>query len=187
MNTISENQWKGTMMDKVPEVKRYKCGDEHPTGFIFWSYNKNCRGGMRLVTPDKYADLKGRGQEAINKKDRERRASDPLYRLKSRVRARMSEAFRNNGYSKTTKTHDMLGCSYTDLKTHLQNQFTEGMSWDNMGDWHIDHIIPLAAGKTQEDVIKLCHHTNLQPLWANQNMSKGDSYIADELEQFLTQ
>jgi hypothetical protein len=47
------------------------------------------------------------------------------------------------------------------------------MCWDNQGKWHIDHIIPLSSGKTEDDIIKLCHYTNLQPLWAIDNMKKG--------------
>jgi len=55
----------------------------------------------------------------------------------------------------------------------LEHQFKEGMNWDNQGKWHIDHIIPLSSGNTEEEIIKLCHYTNLQPLWAIDNMKKG--------------
>ena len=67
----------------------------------------------------------------------------------------------------------MLGCSWEELKTHIENQFTEGMSWDRLSEIHIDHIIPLASATTEEDLIKLAHYTNLQPLWAKDNISKG--------------
>jgi hypothetical protein len=51
------------------------------------------------------------------------------------------------------------------------------MNWSNRNLWHIDHIIPLASAKTEEEMIKLCHYTNLQPLWAIENMSKGSKII----------
>lgn len=60
------------------------------------------------------------------------------------------------------------------VRNHLENQFTDGMSWDNMGKWHIDHITPLSSAKTPEELKSLCHYLNLQPLWAFDNLSKGD-------------
>lgn len=68
----------------------------------------------------------------------------------------------------------MLGCDFKTAHKHIEKQFTEGMSWDNRSEWHIDHIIPLASAKTEEELAKLCHYTNLQPLWAEDNLRKGD-------------
>lgn len=98
---------------------------------------------------------------------------DPVCALRFIVRRRMLFAFSNKGYPKESKTKDMLGCEYDHLMSHLESMFTEGMSWDNRGEWHIDHIIPLASAKTQQDLIALCHYANLQPLWAHDNLSKG--------------
>lgn len=72
---------------------------------------------------------------------------------------------------------NLLGCSVEFLKQHLEKQFKNGMSWENHGKWHIDHIIPLASAKTQEKIEYLCHYTNLQPLWAKDNQSKGAKII----------
>jgi hypothetical protein len=58
-------------------------------------------------------------------------------------------------------------------KAHIEAQFHPGMSWGNYGQWHVDHIIPLASAKTAEELVALCHHTNLQPLWAEDNLRKG--------------
>jgi len=57
---------------------------------------------------------------------------------------------------------------------HFESLFTNGMCWNNMGQWHIDHIIPLSTAITEEDVIRLCHYTNLQPLWAEDNLKKSN-------------
>ena len=81
--------------------------------------------------------------------------------------------------SKREKTFDLIGCSPLKLKEHLEEQFTEGMCWENHGlfGWHIDHIIPLSSAKNDDELKKLCHYTNLQPLWALDNILKRDKLI----------
>ncbi len=104
-----------------------------------------------------------------------KRLNDPIFAIKLRVRIRVLSFLRRNGHSKPSSTQEMLGCDFADLKHHLESQFTEGMTWDNRNLWHIDHIIPLASAKSAEEVVKLSHYTNLQPLWAKDNMRKGAS------------
>ena len=74
-------------------------------------------------------------------------------------------------------------CTIEQLKQHIETQFKEGMTWGNYGEWHVDHKIPLAFkedGKipTLEEVTKRLHYLNTQPLWASENMSKGNRYIS---------
>jgi hypothetical protein len=76
-------------------------------------------------------------------------------------------------WNKNGTTVKLLGISYEKAKQHLERQFTKGMTWDNYGEWHIDHIYPLAKATTEEELIRLCHYTNLQPLWALDNLKKG--------------
>lgn len=73
---------------------------------------------------------------------------------------------------------ELVGCSIDKLKQHLESKFTEGMSWDNYGDWHVDHIKPCASFDLSDpEQQRLCfNYKNLQPLWAADNLSKGDSY-----------
>lgn len=97
--------------------------------------------------------------------------TDNLYRLKSILRRRISIFFKR--YPKTGSAVRDLGCSVLELKTYIENKFTNGMTWDNYGEWHVDHIIPLASAKSSDELIKLCHYTNLQPLWASENLKKG--------------
>lgn len=99
--------------------------------------------------------------------------SDPLYALSRLVRRRMSLAISLQGYAKASRTCEMLGCDYASLKDHLESRFKPGMNWDNRSEWHIDHIVPLTSAKTEEELLALCHYTNLQPLWAADNLSKG--------------
>lgn len=99
---------------------------------------------------------------------------DPVFAVEVRCRARILGAFRQKGYTKKSRTYDIVGCSFEHLCQHLESQFKPGMRWDNRSEWHIDHIVPLATAKTEDDVIRLCHYTNLQPLWAHENFAKSD-------------
>jgi hypothetical protein len=102
-----------------------------------------------------------------------KRELDPMFAAICRLRARMAKAIKENGYLKARKTIEMVGCSKSDLKKYIESKFQEGMNWENKNLWHIDHIIPLASAKSVEELYKLNHYTNLQPLWAKDNMKKG--------------
>lgn len=78
---------------------------------------------------------------------------------------------------RSQKTFDIVGCSPEFLKEHLESQFIDGMGWDNRVEWHIDHIIPLSSAKTEDDLYRLCHYTNLQPLWAEDNLKKSNKIL----------
>lgn len=80
----------------------------------------------------------------------------------------------DKGYSKTSRTHEILGCSWDEFAAHIEKQFLPGMSWSNRAEWHIDHIVPLATAKTEADVLALNHFTNLRPLWVPDNLAKRD-------------
>ena len=101
------------------------------------------------------------------------RRSTPLGSLINRVRCRTAGAFRARGIKKGSKTEEILGCEWAILKSHIEAQFTEGMTWENRNEWHVDHRIPLASAKDRITLVKLCHYTNLQPLWWRDNLAKG--------------
>lgn len=123
-------------------------------------------------------------KERINKYLKQRRQTDPLFKLNRNLRNRTYKAFKNKGYSKTSKTQQMLGVDWEVAKAHIERQFTKGMNWGNYGEWHIDHIISLASANTKEEMMKLCHYTNLQPLWAEENLSKGDKILKNTQIKF---
>lgn len=114
-----------------------------------------------------------KGQNAYEKK---RKAADPMFKLRRLLKNRVYSAFKRKSWRKDG-TMKLLGCSIDKAFTHLENQFTEGMTWDNHGEWHIDHIIPMASAKTQEELVELCHYKNLQPLWALDNIIKSDKIL----------
>lgn len=107
----------------------------------------------------------------------ERRQNDPLFKLITNVRNLIYNSFYYNGYSKNSKTEDLLGCTFEELKIYLESKFESWMTWENRGlynsefdyGWDIDHIIPLSSANTEEDIIKLNHYTNLQPLCSKIN------------------
>jgi hypothetical protein len=102
--------------------------------------------------------------------------------MKNNLRSRTWIAFKNKGYSKTSKTQEMLGVDWEVCKAHIERQFTKGMNWDNQGEWHIDHKIPLASANTEKELKKLCHYSNLQPLWAEDNISKSDKINGQQVK-----
>lgn len=71
------------------------------------------------------------------------------------------------------KTASILGCSWAEFAAHIERQFLPGMTWQNRGEWHIDHIVALATAKTEADVLALNHFTNLRPMWGPDNFKKG--------------
>lgn len=104
---------------------------------------------------------------------RKKLLNNKLYVVECRIRANLKNALKKRNIKKAGKTFDMLGYSPNDLFVHIEKQFLKGMSWENIGKWHIDHIIPLNTAKNEEDLIRLNHFTNLRPLWARDNLSKG--------------
>lgn len=104
---------------------------------------------------------------------KQRIQTDPVFALSTRIRSLIYVRIYSGGYTKKSKSQEILGCTWEDFKRHIERQFLKGMSWDRLGEIHLDHIIPIATAKTEEDVIALNHFTNIRPLWAKDNLSKG--------------
>lgn len=111
----------------------------------------------------------------VNKYDQHRRDTEPMFRLKRYLRNRINRALKNN--SRCASTVELLGCTAEQLAQHLESMFQPGMTWDNwsLHGWHVDHIRPLAVFDLTDPVqlAEACHYTNLQPLWAADNIRKG--------------
>ena len=137
-------------------------------------YRKANKEKAKQYNKEYYKDNKDKLIEKQNKYRSKRRKTHPLFKLMCNLRHRTWSAFKNKGYTKKTKTQEMLGVDWDVCKSHIERQFIKGMSWDNQGEWHIDHIIPLASANTEEQLKKLCHYSNLQPLWAVDNLMKSD-------------
>ena len=110
-------------------------------------------------------------KEQKHQRRMERLHTDPKVRLIHNMRARLHDAL---GHDRAS-TRELVGCTAGELKRHLEAQFQAGMSWDNYGAWHVDHTTPLVKMNVAdpESIRAFCHYTNLQPLWAEENLSKG--------------
>ena len=111
-------------------------------------------------------------REERNARQRKRYAEDPAYRLSVRLRNRLNDAIK--GKFKAGSAVSLLGCSIDELLRHFDGLFTDGMTWANHGEWHIDHIRPLSSFdlEDQAQLAVACHYSNLQPLWATENLRK---------------
>lgn len=130
----------------------------------------------------RYVKCKARIMKWAKEYQRIRRNSDIKFRITDSLRSRLNVILK--GKSKSARTLKLLGCSISHLKKHLESKFTFGMSWNNYGrgwgtkgmqEWHIDHIKPCASfdlSKPSEQR-KCFHYTNLQPMWAKNNLIKG--------------
>ena len=102
---------------------------------------------------------------------KERKRIDPLYKLECNIRTLISNYIRK-GYTKNSKTYEILGCTYIEFRSYIELKFTHGMTWENYGEWEYDHIIPFSTTLSGNDMIKLNHYTNFQPLWRIDNLKK---------------
>ncbi len=116
--------------------------------------------------------------EYQKKYTKKRRKNDIQYKLSNDLRRRILLALQKKDIRKTYKTIDLIGCTLDQLVNHLEKQFKSGMTWENRGfnGWHIDHIIPISSfDLTDIEQQKICfHYSNLQPLWAKENILKSN-------------
>jgi len=138
----------------------------------------------RVEYNTKSREWRAANKDRINNDKREReqarRDADPVYRLRHNLSTRLYLAVSK----KVGKTFELVGCSKDELATFLEAEFEEGMTWDNYGTWHVDHIRPCCAFNLEdpEEQKKCFHWTNLQPLWASANCSKGGRDVTFFLE-----
>jgi len=130
------------------------------------------RRNVQKVTDETFYD-KQRVYDNKRKKLK-RNSGDEMFNFKESIRGLVKSSFRYKGYTKNSKTMELLGAEWEVVKSHIENKFLEGMTWENhtVHGWHIDHIIPLGSANTKEEYIKLWHYSNLQPLWAKDNLIK---------------
>lgn len=129
---------------------------------------------FRADNPEKYREQKRACGRRV--------ASDPKYKTSNRVRSLITYSLRRAGRSKSRmRTEQILGYTVQDLMIHLERQFLPGMSWDNMGLWHIDHIIPISSFEYESTECigfkRAWSITNLRPLWAKDNLRKQAAII----------
>lgn len=117
---------------------------------------------------------KNKNIERVRENHRIKMETDIQYKLRYVLRLRLNCALR--GKAKSGSAIKDLGCSIDEFVKHIESKFVDGMSWNNHGEWHLDHIMPLSSFdlENREELLKACNFTNIQPLWAFDNLSKGD-------------
>lgn len=144
-------------------------------------YKKNNKIKAIQYTKKYYEANKKISSEKQNKYITQRRLKDPTFKFLTNVRSLIRGSFKRglNHFSKNAKTEKILCCTIEEFKEYLESKFTDGMSFDNHGTngWHLDHIIPISSAKTEEEIIKLNHYSNFQPLWAEDNLKKSNKII----------
>lgn len=161
-NTI-ESQKNSETYKKLRRISYQKCIEKHNETRSKYNsteeFKENRRQYFRKYYPERYK-------------------TDPEFKLRHRLAKRILTAIQRE--YKSGSTLELIGCSIDEAKKHIESQFKDGMTWDNHGlhGWHIDHIKPCASfDLTDPEQQKQCfHYTNLQPLWAEDNMKKGDKY-----------
>jgi Zn-finger protein len=156
-------------------------------------YQSSCKLCMKIYQQNRYKNRKkeinsknnewyNNNKESViartSKYKIEKMKVDPLFKLMCMVRNRVGNSLKTKNFKKNKRTFDLVGCSIENLYKHLESSFKLGMNWDNHGDWHIDHIVPLSSAKTTEEIYSLCHYSNLQALWAHENYIKSNKKVA---------
>ncbi|MDD4242711.1 MAG: hypothetical protein PHG08_00220 [Bacilli bacterium] len=141
-------------------------------------YKKEYKKEYYKTNKEKIKTYREENFEYISKQHKEytkqRRKDDPLFKLACNIRSLIGFSIRKSGYSKSSKTSAILGCSFEEFFNHIEKQFKEGMNWDNRHLWHLDHIYPVSLAVDEEHLLQLNHYTNFQPLWAEDNIRKGN-------------
>ena len=154
--------------------------------------NKQQAKEWRAKNSQRFKELQRRWRDRnpgrVNEYIKRRYAKDPEFALAFKVRARVYQAVKAGGASKSGRTEELVGCSFNFLRQHLERQFKGKMAWDNPGSFHIDHIVPLAAFDLTDPMqLKVaCNWQNLRPLPPKKNMSKGAKLTEPQLPLPLT-
>lgn len=184
-------QWREKNKDYVKEKEKERNQSEHrkiwKKNYVeehrenYNNYQKNWRKNnaerYSEIEKNRYINNLEKRKEVSRKSYKKRRMNDPIFKMSENVRRMINLSIQKKGYTKKSRAYEILGCTYDEFKTHIESQFEPWMNWDNYGKfngefnygWDIDHIIPRSEIKTEDDIIKLNHFTNLKPLCSKYN------------------
>jgi hypothetical protein len=167
--------------DKENQKQRYQENKEDKINYQKQYYTDNkekVQSYIKEWSEENKEELKIKFRDYMRVYQTQRKQTDPLYKLSGRIRHSIYQSLKKNRINKNNSTVEILGCTFKELKQHIESQFEPWMNWNNMGgkviteqniNWDIDHIIPISSAKTEEDIIKLNHYTNLRPLCSYNN------------------
>lgn len=171
-----QNKWNNNNTKRVSEIKsNWRKANPSKVKRAYAAYYRN--NIEKIKAYNKLYEIKNRNK--TNRRHRERYAKDPAYKASRIIRSILRNQILRVGGKKDRRTNDILMYSSIELKERLEFQFKEGMSWENYGEWHIDHKKPVSRfieqGITDPAIINAL--SNLQPLWAKDNLTKSNKWI----------
>ena len=172
-------------IEEIIGKKCCKCKSWQP--LTEYNYSKSHWDNLRNDCKKCLVEWRKENRKILTKKqlvyEKNRKLTDAEFKIVCLLRSRLGTAIHRQNANKNNTTIDLLGCSVSFLKGFLEAKFKEGMTWENHGEWHIDHIKPCASFNLldEEEQKKCFHYTNLQPLWASENLSKGCKYIDNNI------
>jgi len=161
--------------------KRYRNKNRDKIKDYYKEWAEDNRNDLREYHTDWRNNNREKVREWARNYERKRRAEDPKYRLAARTRTAVYTCLKEANVAKYRSTFALLGYTIEELMRHLEKRFSEGMTWENYGEWHVDHIRPMASfnfTSPEDEEFKACWSLdNLQPLWWLDTLSKGLRYL----------
>jgi len=176
--------------ENIDRIKEYRLTHKDYHDEYNKEYHINNQNEISKNKKEYYLNNRGKIISYGIKYKRNRYNSDNLYRLSKNIRNLVGNSIRNTGFSKKSKTSEILGCSFEEFKTYLESKFESWMNWNNYGNWNgqpkelniswdIDHIIPVSSAITEEELMILNHYSNLQPLCSYYNRYYKRNNVSD--------
>ena len=158
---------------------KYRTDNKEKIQQINKKYGEDNKERIRIKNKEYYLKNKAKIIKRVGQYDTKKMKEDPSYKMAKLLRHRLYMAVKGN-FKAGSAVRD-LGCSIKDFKKYVESLWRPGMSWENYGreGWHLDHIIPLVSFDLQErgQLLKACHYSNIQPLWAIDNLRKSSKLI----------
>lgn len=176
-----EEKGKAYRKTNEEKIKKYRTENKNKTKKYNKEYSKKYRDNNKEKLKNHEKEYRNTHKEKIKeyhkKYKTERSKTDPLFRLTQTIRTRIGDSLRRKNFTKKSRTYEILGCSFEQFKTYIESKFESWMTWDNYGKyngqlnygWDFDHIIPLITAVAENEIIKLNHYTNFQPLCSKTN------------------
>lgn len=167
-NVINQKNKEYTKTASVEQIERIKESQR-----AYGKRNRTKRSYSTKLLREKNIE---KHREYMREYRKERKKTDVLFRFHNQIRNDLRACFKRAKFTKSEKFETLLGITILEFKAYLETKFEPGMSWENWGmnGWHLDHIIPKSSASTKEELEKLWHYTNLQPLWAADNIRKSN-------------
>jgi hypothetical protein len=162
---------------KIAE-KKYRDKNKERLDEYYKEWSKNKKEHRKEYLKQYREKNKEKIKEVKRTYQKEKRHTDPIYKLISNFRTAIYTVLKENKLDKYTNYFKMVGYTAEQLKSHLEVQFKEGMTWENYGEWHVDHIKPISSftfETCEDEEFKICWSLdNLQPMWGIENIKKGN-------------